>query len=260
MATRDAGRAARTWRWVLAACVATALAGPASWVATRPPESRGAPVAEALGGPASAGARPAPATGPAPPSPPVAPPDGGPAPAVGPPGSGRASAAFAGTTLRDASLAAWQRVPAPPPPVRVELPRLGVDAPVDPTGTTADGLMELPEDVARVGWYRHGPAPGEDGSVVLAGHVDSREQGLGELHPLRRSAPGDEVLVTDAAGAVARYRVVAVESLPKERLPLDRLFARSGPSRLVLVTCGGPFLAERGAYRDNVVVVAEPGG
>jgi hypothetical protein len=41
-------------------------------------------------------------------------------------------------------------------------------------------------------------------------------------------------------------------------LPLDRLFAREGPPRLTLITCGGPFLAEFGSYRDNVVVVAEP--
>jgi hypothetical protein len=40
-------------------------------------------------------------------------------------------------------------------------------------------------------------------------------------------------------------------------LPLDRLFARDGPPRLTLITCGGPFLPEFGSYRDNVVVVAE---
>ena len=41
-------------------------------------------------------------------------------------------------------------------------------------------------------------------------------------------------------------------------LPLDRLFARDGPPRLTLITCGGPFLPEYLSYRDNVVVVAEP--
>ena len=39
---------------------------------------------------------------------------------------------------------------------------------------------------------------------------------------------------------------------------LDQLFTRSGPPRLTLITCGGPFLPEFRSYRDNVVVVAEP--
>ena len=87
---------------------------------------------------------------------------------------------------------------------------------------------------------------------------DDAEQGLGELAPLQDAEPGTEVLVTDAAGATTRWRVVARELLTKQELPLDRLFARDGAPRLVLVTCGGPFLPEYRSYRDNVVVVAEP--
>jgi sortase (surface protein transpeptidase) len=118
--------------------------------------------------------------------------------------------------------------------------------------------MELPDDVGRAGWYRFGPAPGAPGSAVLAGHVDDAEQGLGALAPLREAEPGQEVLVTDAAGATTRWRVVSRELLDKQALPVDLLFGREGPSRLTLVTCGGPFLPDVGGYRDNVVVVAEP--
>jgi sortase (surface protein transpeptidase) len=117
--------------------------------------------------------------------------------------------------------------------------------------------MAIPEDVDRVGWYRFGPAPGADGSAVLAGHVDDREQGLGALAPLRQAAVGTEVLVTDAEGTTTRWRVVSRELITKQVLPLDRLFARTGPPRLTLITCGGPFLPEYSSYRDNVVVVAE---
>ena len=118
--------------------------------------------------------------------------------------------------------------------------------------------MTLPADVDRMGWYRFGPAPGDDGSAVIAGHVDDREQGLGAMAPLRDAAVGDEVVVSDAAGTSTRWRVVSRELIQKQVLPLDRLFTREGPARLTLITCGGPFLAEFGSYRDNVVVVAEP--
>jgi sortase (surface protein transpeptidase) len=93
---------------------------------------------------------------------------------------------------------------------------------------------------------------------VIAGHVDDREQGLGALAPLREAEVGDEVVVTDSAGTGTRWRVLSRELIQKQVLPLDRLFAREGPPRLTLITCGGPFLAEFGSYRDNVVVVTEP--
>ncbi len=109
-----------------------------------------------------------------------------------------------------------------------------------------------------MGWYRSGPVPGADGSAVMAGHVDSRTQGLGAMAPLREAAPGDEVLVTDAAGAVSRWRLVSRELIEKQALALDELSRRVGPPRLALLTCGGPFLAELGTYRDDVVVLAEP--
>jgi sortase (surface protein transpeptidase) len=125
-------------------------------------------------------------------------------------------------------------------------------------GVSPDGQMALPEDVDRVGWYRFGPAPGEDGSAVLAGHVDHREQGLGALAPLRTTEAGDVVVVTDATGRESRWQVVSRELITKQALPLDSIFGREGLPRLVLVTCGGPFLPEFRSYRDNVVVVAEP--
>ena len=160
-------------------------------------------------------------------------------------------------TVRDAAPA---EAPAASPPVRLSLPGLDVTAPVDPVGVAGDGQMELPEDVDRVGWYRFGPAPGLDGNAVLAGHVDDAEQGPGALFPLRDAEPGDELTVTDAAGETTRWRVVSRELVQKRALPLDAIFAREGAARLVVITCGGPFLPEFSSYRDNVVVVAEPLG
>ncbi|RFU21446.1 class F sortase [Geodermatophilus marinus] len=206
--------------------LAVAVGVPTAWQLNREPVAAGAPVEQVL---------------PAAPAP--APPPAAPGPADLPP-----------VPLRDAAPTAA----AVPAPARLLVPALGVDAPVDPVGVADDGQMQLPEDVSRVGWYRFGPEPGGAGSAVLAGHVDDADQGLGELAPLRGAEVGTEVEVTDSAGTASRWRVVSREVLHKQELPLDRLFARAGPPRLVLITCGGPFLPELGSYRDNVVVVAEP--
>ncbi len=202
--------------------LALAVGTPTAWALTRPPAAAGAPVEQVLGTPATP-------SSPQPPGPAVPTRDAAPRPAV-------------------------EVVP----PTRVAVPARGVDAPLDPVGTAPDGQMAIPDDVDRAGWYRFGPVPGAPGSAVVAGHVDDAEQGLGAMAALREAEPGDEVLVTDAAGAVTRWQVVSRELLDKQALPVDALFRRDGPPRLTLVTCGGPFLPEVGGYRDNVVVVAEP--
>jgi hypothetical protein len=134
-----------------------------------------------------------------------------------------------------------------------------VDAPVLGTGVDERGRMAVPLDVRTVGWYRFGSRPGAPaGSAVLAGHVDDRDQGLGAFHRLGDVAVGTGVEVTLADGTTVGYRVSAVERVVKAALPVDRLFARDGPARLVLVTCGGEFDRAAGGYSDNVVVTAEP--
>jgi hypothetical protein len=208
--------------------LALAVAAPTTWALTRPEASAGAPLETAL----------------APPSAPEA--------GLGTP---TARGTLPEVATRPAAPTDHEQRP---PPVRLSVPALGVDSAVDPVGVEPDGQMTVPAEVDRVGWYRFGPAPGGEGSAVIAGHVDSRTQGLGAMAPLRNAAVGDEVVLSDAAGTTTRWRVVSRELIEKQVLPLDRLFTRAGPPRLTLITCGGPFLPEYRSYRDNVVVVAEP--
>ncbi len=110
-----------------------------------------------------------------------------------------------------------------------------------------------------MGWYRFGPAPGAaTGAAVLAGHVDSCDQGPGALYRLREVPVGATVEVVDGEGVSRRYRVVSRERITKKALPTQDLFRRTGPPRLILITCGGEFDAQLHSYRDNVVVVAQP--
>jgi hypothetical protein len=143
----------------------------------------------------------------------------------------------------------------PAAPVRV---RIGpADAPVVAVGVDERGEMAVPAAVHTVGWYRFGPRPGAPGSSVLAGHLDDRVQGPGEFAALHAAEVGDVVEVDLADGATLRFRVQTVEEVAKAALP-DRLFTRSGPARLALVTCGGDFDPGTRSYQRNVVVTAEP--
>ncbi|HVU76620.1 MAG TPA: sortase [Gaiellaceae bacterium] len=142
-------------------------------------------------------------------------------------------------------------------PVEVAIAELGIDAPILPSAIDlAGGVLGIPADVHRVGWWRDGAAPGDPhGTVLLAGHVDSASAGAGAFFRLAHARRGALVRLTTAGGTRFTYRVTAVRTYPKATLPTD-VFAIDGRPRLVLVTCGGTFDADTRHYPDNVVVTA----
>ncbi len=145
------------------------------------------------------------------------------------------------------------------PPARLRLPRLGIDAPVVAVTVDADGLLAVPEDPHRLGWWRGGATPGDpQGSVVIDGHVDSATSGPGALFRLGDSRPGDDVVLTDDRGHTTTYVVVGLRRYAKASLPVADVFARDVEPRLVLVTCGGAFDPASRHYADNVVAYAVP--
>jgi LPXTG-site transpeptidase (sortase) family protein len=146
--------------------------------------------------------------------------------------------------------------PSRPLPVAVTIPSIGVEAPVVPVGVD-DGEMDIPRTAGEVAWYRYGPAPGEQGSAVLAAHV-AWERRPGAFRDLVRLEPDAVIRVTYDDGTVRSFRVVALASYDKRSLPFDAVFARSGDPVLTLITCGGDFNPSLSSYEENVVAYAVP--
>jgi hypothetical protein len=92
---------------------------------------------------------------------------------------------------------------------------------------------------------------------VLAGHLDTVQDGPGVMAAVVQQRVGAQVQLIDTAGSATAYRIVAVRSYPKAALPAS-VFAGTGRARLVLVTCGGSFDEASHHYSDNVVVYAVP--
>jgi sortase family protein len=224
----------RYWRAMLGASLVLAAAVPLVWEATRPPALAGSRPVSGM----AATASPDPAavgTAPVSPSPPHVP--------------------------RKPSSIFDLQIVAPIPPVSLRAPRVGIEAAVDPVGIEAGtaGVMEIPDDIGRAGWYRYGPAPGDpEGVAVITSHVDSARYGPGAFFRLRELEPGDQVTVDLADGRALTYQVVGREQMAKDALPTAELFRRDGAPALALVTCGGAFNRSAGSYADNVIVWAVP--
>jgi LPXTG-site transpeptidase (sortase) family protein len=146
-----------------------------------------------------------------------------------------------------------------PAPVRLMIPKLDVTADVDLVGVHSDGWVEIPEDVARVGWYKFGAAPGAaTGSAVIVGHRDGFDLGAGALYRLSELAPGDVIEIEREDGSSISYAVTSREAIDKDELPSEELISEKGDQRLTLLSCIGYFDRDGGGYVQNIVVTAIP--
>jgi sortase (surface protein transpeptidase) len=146
-------------------------------------------------------------------------------------------------------------------PVRLVIPALGVNAPIESVGTDpATGQMRLPSNVSTVAWWSYGAMPGDSsGTTVLAAHVDYNGS-YGLFFHLGQLPKGAVATVKTANGSSYSFHVVARRQVPKPALSGQDIFRTTGAPRLVMVTCGGDFLPAERSYVDNVVVYATRAG
>ena len=138
-------------------------------------------------------------------------------------------------------------------PLRITIAALHLSARVVGLGLNADGTVQVPSTDTVTGWYRLGPAPGQQGSSVILGHVDSY-RGPGVFFHLHELRPGNRIDVTLANGDKETFSVTAVREYPKVSFPSTLVYGQHGKSELQLVTCGGVFNSATGSYESNIVV------
>lgn len=139
-------------------------------------------------------------------------------------------------------------------PMALGIPSIGVRARFEALSTDRRGHLRTPRNPSRVGWYADSPAPGQIGSAVVVGHVDTLTGPavfwrLSELHP------GDRVVVDRAEGRV-RFTVRSVQVVPRQRFPTEAVYRPTPDRGLRLITCGGTYDPRTGHYPDNIVVFA----
>lgn len=145
------------------------------------------------------------------------------------------------------------------PPTAISIPTLDVQSSMITLGQNPDGTMDVPQpgpDYNKTGWYKHSPTPGELGPSVIAGHVDSEEQGPSVFYNLGAMKPGEQVSVTRADGTVAEFTVDRVEQYEKDQFPTLAVYGNTDTAQLRLITCGGEFDDQSNNYLDNIVVYA----
>jgi sortase (surface protein transpeptidase) len=141
-------------------------------------------------------------------------------------------------------------------PVRVLIPAIGVDSPLMALGLKPDGSLQVPATGFPAGWFTGGPAPGQLGPAVLAGHVDWGGS-PGVFYRLRDVVAGDTITVAREDGSTVVFRVNRVAKYPKNAFPTAAVYGNLDHAGLRVITCGGAFDHRARSYVDNIVVFAD---
>jgi LPXTG-site transpeptidase (sortase) family protein len=124
-----------------------------------------------------------------------------------------------------------------PSPVRMLIPRIGVNALIEARGLDSGRNMQTPTDFRHVAWYNLGPVPGAPGNALVNGHV-SWWTGSAVFSRLGELRAGDSVTVIRGDGTRVTFRVTA-RRIVAANARVASLFAPSRTATLTLITCSG---------------------
>jgi hypothetical protein len=200
-------------------------------------------------------------------------------PAGGSPGTPVAPATTAPLPVPAALTAAGLNLRAGPVtvPLLLEIPSLGVGAPVMGVGITPKQVMDAPMGPAKdpvwqdAFWYRGSAVPGALSTALIAGHIDDPLGRYAVFGHIDRLRPGDLIVVHDTrSGLDVRFSVTGSKTYSlaqtAEASVLDQIYgagpvAGTGPvpsadglAHLTLVTCAGTF--RNGTHDHRLVVYA----
>lgn len=163
-----------------------------------------------------------------------------------------------------------QRVAAPPPrvplqapraalpedqgdlaPMRLVIPRIGLDAGILALGPAENGAMQAPQRGGpqdpiwgEVYWWKVGAIPGQTGNAVIAGHVNRPDGSPSTFTHLDKLYVGDSIEVQTAGGQTLLFRVTE-KATPSTYVrgsndpTMGRIFGPALESQLNLITCWG---------------------
>jgi hypothetical protein len=143
-------------------------------------------------------------------------------------------------------------------PVSVAIPAIGVRSRLLRLGLNRDGTIQVPSLVTsadEAAWYKYSATPGQPGTAVIEGHVDSYH-GPAVFFRLGALRPGNRIDVTLADGVTAVFRVTGVREYAKDEFPAKIVYGPADYPALRLITCGGDFDPATGHYLSSVVVFA----
>lgn len=142
-------------------------------------------------------------------------------------------------------------------PVRLKIPKLGIDAPIDSLGLTAAGDLDTPKTAENTGWYNAGPRPGAVGNAVIDGHFGYANDKPAVFDYLHTLVVGDVFYVEDDKKLTHAFVVKELRSFKPEDDATSVFRSSDDGAHLNLITCQGIWNQGETSYSNRLVVFAD---
>lgn len=146
-------------------------------------------------------------------------------------------------------------------PMRIKIPKISVDAPFQYNGLSADGSMEIPNNVVDVGWFTGSVRPGEIGTSVITGHVSQIRGGVltkpGVFISLKDLRAGDTLTVTNDRGVTTTFVVRETRNYDPLADATDVFSANDNGAHMNIITCEGTWHPDQLSYSQRLVVFTD---
>lgn len=141
-------------------------------------------------------------------------------------------------------------------PRRLTIPKLRISSEVEELGLDKKGNMDVPKNFQDVGWYKLGYRLGENGNMVITGHLDT-PTGPAVFSELNLLTLGDEIFVDGSDSRQFVYKVYDKQIFGYSEFPLNLVFGPSAEQSLNLITCSGVFDRQNKNYSNRLVIFSK---
>lgn len=138
---------------------------------------------------------------------------------------------------------------------RVQLPAIGVDAPIVRVGIDSSKRMVVPTNARDIAWLDQGGIPGRTQNLVLAGHI-AYSRVAGSFNRIGQLRPGDDIVLR-IDDKKMHYRVVWNCRFHRDTNLADRIMGYTHVPSVTLISCGGVFDTAARTHTDRITVRAE---
>lgn len=146
---------------------------------------------------------------------------------------------------------------APGLPVRLKIPSMEIDVPLEYVGVTASGAMDIPKSTDKVGWFELGTRPGEIGTAVMAGHYGLYAGKPSVFDNLHNLVKGDKITIKDDKGSDIVFVVRETQSFDPQADATIVFSSDDEKSHLNLITCEGDWNKDDKSFSKRLVVFTD---
>jgi len=140
-------------------------------------------------------------------------------------------------------------------PIRLKIPKIGLDAAIESIGLTAQGAVDVPQDPGNAAWYNIGPFPGDVGSAVITGHFGRWKNGDDSVFDnLNKLSAGDSLSIEDENGVKTNFVVRELRLYDQNETVPEVFISNDGKAHLNLITCDGIWNSTSKTFSKRLVV------